>query len=276
MLSAFGMLLTADHTDAIVRRAIELARARIGLRRVGVFLLDDTGSQMLGTWGSDLQGELVDEHHVMYEFGASGVDVFRRAELEGQHFTVLDNCPIVVQKESVSEVVGRGWVACTPIRSPRNRIGIMFNDSGLSGEPVDGEKQARAAMLCSLLGSVIDLARAQPAPAGAMPAASPKHPAVQKTIEMLAADPSLTGKEIAASLAVGISQLVRWFKADLRMPLVEYRNRLRLERFQVLVDAGEANLLEAARASGFGSYAQFHRVFRTVYGAAPRDYLRGR
>jgi transcriptional regulator GlxA family with amidase domain len=93
---------------------------------------------------------------------------------------------------------------------------------------------------------------------------------------MLAADPSLTGKEIAASLAVGISQLVRWFKADLRMPLVEYRNRLRLERFQVLVDAGEANLLEAARASGFGSYAQFHRVFRTVYGAAPREYLRGR
>jgi transcriptional regulator GlxA family with amidase domain len=73
---------------------------------------------------------------------------------------------------------------------------------------------------------------------------------------------------------VSVSQLVRWFKTDLGMPLVEYRNRLRLERFQVLVDAGGANLLR--RASGFRSYAQFQRVFRTVYGATPRDYLRGR
>ena len=276
MLSAFSMLLSIAHTDAIVRRAIELARFRIGLARVGVFLIDETGAQMLGTWGTDLQGELVDERNVMYALGASELDFFRRAELEGQHFTVLDNCPIVVQRPNATDVVGRGWVACTPIRSPRNRIGMMFNDSGLSGEPVDEHKQARAAMLCSLLGSVIDLARTQPASANATRAPSARHPIVQKTIEMLARDPSLTGKEIAASLDVGISQLVRWFKADLHMPLVEYRNRLRLERFQVLVDAGEANLLEAARSAGFGSYAQFHRVFRTVYGAAPRDYLRGR
>ena len=58
--------------------------------------------------------------------------------------------------------------------------------------------------------------------------------------------------------------------------LVEYRNHLRLERFQVLVDRGGENLLEAALAAGFGSYAQFHRVFRAVRGSTPRDTVRGR
>jgi AraC-like DNA-binding protein len=44
----------------------------------------------------------------------------------------------------------------------------------------------------------------------------------------------------------------------------------------MLVDSGGENLLEAALASGFGSYAQFHRVFRTWRGTTPREYLQHR
>ena len=57
------------------------------------------------------------------------------------------------------------------------------------------------------------------------------------------------------------------------MSLVEYRNRLRLDRFAVLLDRGRTNLLEAALAAGFGSYAQFHRVFRALRHMTPREYL---
>jgi AraC-like DNA-binding protein len=32
-------------------------------------------------------------------------------------------------------------------------------------------------------------------------------------------------------------------------------------------------LLDAALEAGFGSYAQFHRVYRKLVGTAPRDYL---
>jgi transcriptional regulator GlxA family with amidase domain len=55
---------------------------------------------------------------------------------------------------------------------------------------------------------------------------------------------------------------------------VEYRNRLRLDRFESLLGQGPANLLDAALEAGFGSYAQFHRVFRARLHASPRDYLR--
>lgn len=40
-----------------------------------------------------------------------------------------------------------------------------------------------------------------------------------------------------------------------------------------LVDRGSTTLLEAALEAGFGSYAQFHRVFRAQVHASPRDYL---
>jgi transcriptional regulator GlxA family with amidase domain len=93
---------------------------------------------------------------------------------------------------------------------------------------------------------------------------------------MLAKDPAMGGKEIAAKLDISLSRLARVFKAEMGMSLVEYRNRLRLERFSVLLDRGRTNLLEAALAAGFGSYAQFHRVFRALRHMTPRDYLHSR
>ena len=64
------------------------------------------------------------------------------------------------------------------------------------------------------------------------------------------------------------------FKAVKGVSLVDYRNRLRLDRFVALLDRGGTNLLEAALEAGFGSYSQFHRVFRSRLHATPREYLR--
>src|SRR5277367_2934342 len=110
LLSAFAELAAIEDRDAIVRRAVELARERVGLERAGVFLLDEPRNTMLGTWGTDLRGAIVDEHHVMYEMGGTDREVFRRAAEEGAHFTVFDDCPIVAQQEDETVVVGRGWV----------------------------------------------------------------------------------------------------------------------------------------------------------------------
>ena len=82
------------------------------------------------------------------------------------------------------------------------------------------------------------------------------------------------GKEIAAKLDISLSRLVRVFKGQMGMSLVAYRNRLRLERFSALLANGRTTLLDAALAAGFGSYAQFHRVFRALGQGRPRDYLR--
>jgi AraC-like DNA-binding protein len=273
LLSAFDEVRALEDTDAVLRRAVEVARERIGLARVGLFLLDGPRSLMLGTWGTDLGGALVDEHHIMYEVNDTDREAFRRAEEDGAHFTVFDNCPIVDHRQGETRVGGRGWVACTPIRSARAPIGMLFNDTGLSGTPVDEAKQARAAILCSLLGTILDPARGglRRDSAGGL---STGHPMVTAAVGLLARDPSLGGKEIAAKLRISLSRLARVFKGDMGMSLVEYRNRLRLDRYLVLVDRGGTNLLDAALAAGFGSYAQFHRVFRALRRMTPREHLR--
>jgi AraC-like DNA-binding protein len=298
LLSAFDELVEIEDKDKIVRRALELALQRIGLRRAGVFLFDEPRNLMLGTWGTDLAGTIVDEHHVMYEMGDSDREVFRRAE-EGALFTVFDNCPIVDQRQAETVILGRGWVASTPIRTARSRIGMFFNDAGLTGAKVDDEKQARTAILCSLVAILLDVGRPRlgdegahghdeglrtaspsashlpgPRAAGSRPPAA--HPMVDRAVRMLAQDPSLGGKELAGRLDISVSRLARVFKEDMGMSLVEYRNQLRLDRFAVLVDGGGDNLLAAALAAGFGSYAQFHRVFRALRGTTPREYLRRR
>jgi AraC-like DNA-binding protein len=276
LLAAFDELLALEEQDAILKRAVELALERIGLMRVGIFLLDRQRNVMLGTWGTDLGGKLVDERHIMYDVSDTDREAFRRAEEEGAHFTVFDNCPIVEHHRGETRVVGRGWVTCTPIRSTRAPIGIMFNDTGVTGQPVDEAKQAHAAILCSLLGTILDPARGSLAHGAAPTDETPGRRVVTATVAMLAKDPAMGGKQIAAKLDLSLSRLARVFKAEMGMSLVEYRNRLRLDRFAVLLDKGRTNLLEAALAAGFGSYAQFHRVFRALRRMTPREYLHRR
>jgi AraC-like DNA-binding protein len=274
LLAAFDEILALDDPDVILRRAVELALSRIGLRKAGIFLLDRPRKLMLGTWGTDLSGGVVDEHHIMYDVSDTDREAFRRAEEEGEHFTVFDDCPIVEHHAGETRVVGRGWVACTPIRSARAPIGMLFNDTALTGEPVDEAKQAHAAILCSLLGTVLDPVRGSLGRSSAPAGESQGHRLVTAAVAMLAKNPAMGGKEIAAELDISASRLARVFKGEMGMSLVEYRNRLRLDRFAVLLDKGRTNLLEAALAAGFGSYAQFHRVFRALRHATPREFLR--
>src|SRR5262249_37460302 len=144
-----------------------------------------------------------------------------------------------------------------------------------TGAAVDEEKQARAVVLCAVLGLLLE-ARRQSEGAASVSSLTARHPAVAKAVRMLAADPSLAGTDIAAELGVSLSRFARVFKTEMGLSLVDYRNQLRLERFLALVDSGGSNLLEAALAAGFGSYAQFHRVFHAMRGMPPRDYLAAR
>jgi len=100
------------------------------------------------------------------------------------------------------------------------------------------------------------------------------HPAIEQAIRKLREDPTLNGAELALRCGVSRERLSRLFKEQLGVPLTRYRSRLRLERVLDLIERGSVNLLQAALDSGFGSYAQFHRVVRDQLGVGPRDLLR--
>jgi AraC-like DNA-binding protein len=266
---AFQELSSFSDADAVTRRAVELARESIGVERAAIFLIDREARLMMGTWGTDLERRTVDEHHVMCEWSEDARGAFRRAVEEGVPWTLVENCPIVEQLEHETRVCGRSWVACTPIFSARRPIGMMFNDAGRRGTPVDEERQGLLAILCAFLGVLLDL------PGVSNDTAAPFRQTsglVSSVVRELAEAPSLSGATLARKRGVSVSRLARAFKAEMGMSLTEHRNRLRLQRFFRLVEAGQG-LLPAALEAGFGSYAQFHRVFRALHKSSPAVYL---
>lgn len=99
-------------------------------------------------------------------------------------------------------------------------------------------------------------------------------PLIAAMVEALSVDPALSGAQFARRYSISLSQLVRLFKSQLGVSMVEYRNRIRLDRFWQSVIGGQSNLMQASKDAGFGSYAQFHRVFRKRYKDTPRTALR--
>lgn len=275
LLSCFDELLECFPVDATLKRAVELARERIGLTRVAIFLRDAANGVMRGTWGTDLKGATVDEHSITFDIWEGDLELYERKARSDGYWTVVDNAPIVAHSATETRVIGRGWVCCTPIRTADQPLGMMFNDAGGTQDRVDEAKQAQGAILCSLLASALDLARRR-GDAWSQPRVGPRMPAVVKATRMLAEDPALTAEELGARLSLSASRMARVFKAEMGQSLVEYRNRLRLERFNVLLDQTGDNLLDAALRAGFGSYAQFHRVFVAERGTTPGKFIRER
>ncbi len=102
------------------------------------------------------------------------------------------------------------------------------------------------------------------------------HPAVERAARLLRdeAEP-LSVEQIAARVGLSASRLSRLFHQQTGIALVDFRNRQRLQRFLRLYGRGRAaSVLNAALDAGFGSYPQFHRVFKQQMGCSPAEYRR--
>jgi AraC-like DNA-binding protein len=97
------------------------------------------------------------------------------------------------------------------------------------------------------------------------------HPAVETVARMLRTDPD-AGDLAALARAAGLSpsHLSRIFQEQTGVSISRFRNQQRLQRFLGLYGRGRRiSALAAALEAGFGSYAQFYRVFREQTGRSP-------
>ncbi len=284
VLSAADELVTYRDLEVVLRRAVELARDRIGLERTTLFLYDEGGEHLCGTWGTGLAGETTDERHLYFTAGFHHREATAQAIAGVSRWMVFNDAPLIVQVDGEPRVAGKGWNAITPILGRRGPIGLLCNDSARTGSPLNEALQMQAAILCRILGGIIEDVRqgSEALPWKSLLARLPRvgdddrGSLVISVVHALHQDPSLSGRELAKRFAVSASKLTHAFKEEMGVSLVEYKNRLRLERFLTLVAPGGGNLMQAALDAGFGSYAQFHRVFRELLGATPREYITGR
>jgi AraC-like DNA-binding protein len=100
------------------------------------------------------------------------------------------------------------------------------------------------------------------------------HPCVELAAKLLRDEAeSYDLPRLARRVGLSTSRLSRLFKAQTGIALSEFRNRRRIDRFLELYGEGSTRTLhEAALEAGFGSYPQFHRVFKQVMGYAPATH----
>ena len=100
------------------------------------------------------------------------------------------------------------------------------------------------------------------------------HPAVEKAARLIRSETSASNlDDLARRSGLSATRLSRLFKQQTGVALVDFRNRQRIERFLEIYGTGQrVTMLEAALEAGFGSYPQFHRVFKRMMGCAPGNY----
>lgn len=103
--------------------------------------------------------------------------------------------------------------------------------------------------------------------------AGPLHSAVARAMALLREDASRDLKTLAREARISPSQLSRLFKRQAGVSITDFRNRLRLETFIDRRDGAQAKaMFVIAKDAGFGSYAQFNRVFRRELKCSPEEY----
>ena len=104
----------------------------------------------------------------------------------------------------------------------------------------------------------------------------PLHPAVRRALTVLTErDWEQDLGQLAKVCGASQAHLSRTFHRQIGVPLSRYRNSIRLTRFMEQYRKPEQiTFAEAVYAAGFGSYAQFYKVFTQAYGCGPRLALR--
>lgn len=272
-LEAFDELVSYGDSATLLRRSVELLRDAIGLERAAVFLLHD-GETLRGTFGTGVDGQTTDERHIAFTVGDSHRAAFVLASQGLGQWSRFRGVPLFAQQGSRTVVVRQGENVIVPIPSQRGCIGLVACDWGLTGSATDPDALLRTAVFTRVLSPLLGRCMTSATWVGAPGSGGATADLVGAAIRRLRTNPDEDRETLAKALGTTADRLGRAFKAEIGETLLEYRNRLRLERFFSVVDPRGGNLLPAALEAGFGSYAQFHRVFHDVFRCAPIDYLK--
>jgi len=100
----------------------------------------------------------------------------------------------------------------------------------------------------------------------------PVHPAVSRALLLLESHEGPdTLEELSAACGLAPAHLSRLLKQHSGCGFVALRNRARLQRF-ALIHGRNGDIGTAATEAGFGSLAQFYRIFRAATGQTPSEW----
>ncbi|MFZ6027146.1 MAG: PAS domain S-box protein [Chloroflexota bacterium] len=158
IIAAADELMRCDSLDKVYKRAVEQGREKLGLERCALYLYDARTQRMQGTYGTDSQGNIVDESAASWTS-----DFSREMETSVKKTWMFNEGEYKTLQGDQYRTFGRGWVAETVLRLGRESLGLFVNDTALSHKPVDYLQQEMVAIYASLLENMIRQKRTEAA-----------------------------------------------------------------------------------------------------------------
>jgi AraC-like DNA-binding protein len=275
VLTAADRLAEASTAEDLLVRAVSIALEELQLERVSLYLLETISSLPIlrSTWGTGRDGRPTDERGCTHAVSPAALSILRSSGRAGLY---LDRARLFAAPGGEPKQIAEGWSVVTPLLGPRGVIGVLYNDSAFTGSPLDPKKQSQAALFCRVIAGLHALrapGRATLTWPATLASSMPYGKLTQSVVAAVRENPRLTQEDLARRFASCPRQLARAFKRETGQSVVEFRNRIRIERFLSRVARSEETLLDAAYSAGFGSYAQFHRIYRRLLRATPREHV---
>ncbi len=155
VLAAADELVSCPDVDTMYRRAVELAREKLGVERCGLYLLDATKEGLQGTYGTDFQGQTSDENSICHLLGGWWKICFDPQNQTTQRWFVTKDEPYSDYAQGNHILGARGWIAATPLWASSRILGVLFNDTAIFGAPLDEIQQELLAVYGSFLATLI-------------------------------------------------------------------------------------------------------------------------
>jgi len=153
-------LLVAGGVESLYRRVVELPRKHLGLTRCGLLVVD--GHWLRGTFGTDFQGQTVDERGMVFPHDRDGdwaSHFRRRPHLESGWDLQYGRRSYWTPRGAV--LGPTGWIALTPVTCGGEILGFLSNDPGLADEPYDATLQELLAVYATIVGGMLAQRRAE-------------------------------------------------------------------------------------------------------------------
>ncbi len=151
-------LATVETTDELCRQAVELGRSLLKFDRLSIWFIDEARMLMLGSFGTDEQGNLRDERESSVPLRPEG--------LAWQVFSRRESMACTVQTplaDHQGRTVGEGQIAMGTLWDGDAVIGIVSVDNLLRREPIGDDQQEILRLYASTLGHLITRRRAEEA-----------------------------------------------------------------------------------------------------------------
>ena len=144
-----------EELNELYRKMIDVCHHRMGIDRIGLFVLDPGSGDLCGTYGIDQKGEFRDER---YYREIVGENHWTLEIANASNRTILwEAAPILEDGHEV----GLGWKVATALWNGHKSVGYLVSDNFTTRRPLRSYEVELVALLGSAFGHLIERKRAE-------------------------------------------------------------------------------------------------------------------